>query len=151
MTDQLHPDLRGSLWSALLSIATSSSTLICCALPALLVAIGAGATLAGLVTAVPQLIWLSTHKALVFGSAGVMLAIAGGLQYALVSRLARQMRGLLPLACGLVGPVWAFTWSRWRSSDSGVLRVRAAQHWLICPGSNAARPNVGWAAVSSGL
>lgn len=56
MTDQLHPDLRGGLWSALLSIATSSSTLICCALPALLVAIGAGATLAGLVTAVPQLI-----------------------------------------------------------------------------------------------
>ncbi|WP_341921531.1 hypothetical protein [Hydrocarboniphaga effusa] len=81
MTDQLHPDLRGSLWSALLSIATSSSTLICCALPALLVAIGAGATLAGLVSAVPQLIWLSTHKAVVFGGAGVMLAIAGGLQY----------------------------------------------------------------------
>lgn len=81
MTGQLHSDLRGSLWSALLSIATSSSTLVCCALPALLVAIGAGATLAGLVTAVPQLIWLSTHKGLVFGTAGAMLAIAGALQY----------------------------------------------------------------------
>lgn len=81
MIDPLHPELRGSFWAAFVSIATSSSTLICCALPALLVALGAGATLAGLVSAVPQLVWLSTHKALVFGTAGVMLAFAGGLQY----------------------------------------------------------------------
>lgn len=81
MSKQLHPDLRSSLWSALLSIATSGSTLICCALPALLVTIGAGATLAGLVSAVPQLIWLSMHKALVFGGAGAMLALAGVMQY----------------------------------------------------------------------
>jgi hypothetical protein len=77
----LHPELRGSLWSSLLSVFTSASTLICCALPALLVTLGAGAALAGLVSAVPQLIWLSTHKALVFGSAGLMLMLAGGLQY----------------------------------------------------------------------
>lgn len=81
MIDQLQPELRGSFWAAFFSIATSSSTLICCALPALLVTIGAGATLASLVSAVPQLVWLSTHKALVFGTAGSMLAIAGGLQY----------------------------------------------------------------------
>jgi hypothetical protein len=81
MIDQLQPELRGSFWAAFLSIATSSSTLICCALPALLVAIGAGATLAGLVCAIPQLVWLSTHKALVFGTAGSMLMLAGGLQY----------------------------------------------------------------------
>ncbi len=81
MTDQLHPHLRGSLWAALLSILTSSSTLICCALPALLVAIGAGAALAGLVSAVPQLVWLSAHKVLVFGIAGFMLAVAGALDF----------------------------------------------------------------------
>ena len=72
---------RAGLWSALLSLFTSGSTLICCALPALLVAIGAGATLAGMVSAVPQLIWLSAHKAAVFGVAGAMLAIAGLLQH----------------------------------------------------------------------
>jgi len=77
----LDPELRGSLWSALLSIFTSSSTLICCALPALLVTVGAGATLAGLVSAVPQLVWLSAHKGLVFGLAGAMLGVAGVLQY----------------------------------------------------------------------
>lgn len=59
------------------ALLASSATLLCCVLPAVLVAIGAGAALAGLVTAVPQLIWLSEHKPLVFGTAGVLLAISG--------------------------------------------------------------------------
>lgn len=64
-----------------LSIFTSTSTLICCALPALLVALGAGAALASLVGAVPQLIWISEHKTGVFIAAGAMLAVAGWFQY----------------------------------------------------------------------
>lgn len=56
---------------------TSSATLLCCVLPAVLVALGAGAALAGLVTAVPQLVWLSEHKPLVFGLAGGLLAVSG--------------------------------------------------------------------------
>jgi hypothetical protein len=55
----------------------SSATLVCCVLPAVLVAVGAGAALAGLVTAFPQLIWLSEHKVLVFGFAAVALAVSG--------------------------------------------------------------------------
>jgi hypothetical protein len=74
-------DLRQTLWSSAATVATSSATLICCALPALLVTIGAGAALAGLVTAFPALIWLSMHKAWVFGIAGVLLLIAGTLQW----------------------------------------------------------------------
>lgn len=81
MSAALDNSLRASGWSAWFSVFTSASTLICCALPALLVTIGAGAALAGLVSAVPQLIWLSAHKAWVFGAAGVMLALAGWLQY----------------------------------------------------------------------
>jgi len=54
-----------------------SATLVCCVIPAVLVAIGAGAALAGLVTAVPQLIWLSEHKPWVFGVAAALLAISG--------------------------------------------------------------------------
>lgn len=65
----------------ILSLFTSGSTLVCCALPATLVAIGSAATLASLVSNFPQLIWLSEHKALVFGLAGGMLAIAGYLQW----------------------------------------------------------------------
>jgi hypothetical protein len=59
------------------ALLASSATLVCCVLPAVLVAIGAGAALAGLVTAVPQLVWLSEHKPLVFGIAGGLLAISG--------------------------------------------------------------------------
>jgi hypothetical protein len=59
------------------ALLASSATLVCCVLPAVLVAIGAGAALAGLVTAVPQLIWLSEHKLLVFATAAVLLAVSG--------------------------------------------------------------------------
>jgi hypothetical protein len=59
------------------ALLASSATLVCCVLPAVLVAIGAGAALAGLVTAVPQLIWLSEHKPLVFTLAGTLLGISG--------------------------------------------------------------------------
>ncbi len=63
------------------SIFTSTSTLVCCAIPALLVALGAGATLAAFVGAVPQIVWLSEHKTAVFAFAGIMLAIAGYFQW----------------------------------------------------------------------
>lgn len=61
----------------LFTLFTSSGTLLCCALPALFVSLGAGATLASIISAVPQLIWVSRHKLLVFGLAGAMLLISG--------------------------------------------------------------------------
>ena len=68
-------------WLSWLSVFTSTGTLVCCALPAALVAVGAGAALAGLVGAVPQLIWLSQHKVPLFAVAAAMLAVAGIFQY----------------------------------------------------------------------
>ena len=59
------------------ALLSSLTTLLCCVLPAVLVALGAGAALAGLVSAVPQLIWLSEHKAAVFGVAGALLVASG--------------------------------------------------------------------------
>lgn len=64
-------------WLPTLSLFTSAGTLVCCALPALLVSIGAGAALAGLVSSAPWLVTLSQYKAYTFGIAGVMLAMAG--------------------------------------------------------------------------
>ena len=61
------------------TLLASSATLVCCVLPAVFVSIGAGAALAGLVSAVPQLIWLSEHKAGVFLTAAVVLIVSGGL------------------------------------------------------------------------
>jgi hypothetical protein len=64
-----------------LSLFTSASTLICCALPALLVTLGAGAALASAVSSFPQLIWISRHKIEFFTWATFMLSIAGYLQW----------------------------------------------------------------------
>ena len=70
-------------WSAWLSLLASSGTLVCCALPALLVSLGLGAALAGLVSAVPALVWVSEHKVPVFTVAALLLAGAGALQWRL--------------------------------------------------------------------
>jgi hypothetical protein len=64
-----------------LSLLTSASTLVCCALPAMMVALGAGAALSSLVSAVPQLVWLSEYKTAIFSVALVMLLLAGLLQW----------------------------------------------------------------------
>jgi hypothetical protein len=61
------------------TLLASGATLLCCVLPALLVALGAGATMVSLVTAVPQLVWLSERKGLVFGAAGILLLVSGAL------------------------------------------------------------------------
>jgi len=73
----MNAPLKRNAGLAVAALLASSGTLVCCVLPATMVALGAGATLAGLVSAVPQLIWLSEHKALVFGAAGCALVIAG--------------------------------------------------------------------------
>ena len=64
-----------------LTLFASTGTLVCCALPALLVAIGAGATLASLASNVPQLVWISENKDWVFALAGTLLAVAGFMQW----------------------------------------------------------------------
>ena len=69
--------LKRNLGLAVVTLAASSGTLVCCVLPAVMVSLGAGAALAGLVTNVPQLVWLSEHKGWVFGIAGVLLLAAG--------------------------------------------------------------------------
>jgi hypothetical protein len=60
------PATKAGTAASLLSLFTSGGTLICCALPALLVALGAGA---------------AENKGITFGAAGLMLALAGWLQW----------------------------------------------------------------------
>lgn len=74
-------EARKSWWTAWLSLAASGGTLVCCALPALLVSLGLGAALAGLVSAVPALVWISEYKEPLFAVAALLLAGAGWLQW----------------------------------------------------------------------
>jgi hypothetical protein len=72
---------RAGLWTSVLSLFASSGTLVCCALPALFVALGAGAALSSLVSVFPQVVWLSEHKAGLFVFAGLALLASGLLQW----------------------------------------------------------------------
>jgi hypothetical protein len=72
---------RARLWTSVLSLFASSGTLVCCALPALFVALGAGAALSSLVSVFPQVVWLSEHKAGLFVFAGLAMLASGLLQW----------------------------------------------------------------------
>ncbi len=73
--------LKKTKAASVFSLFTSSGTLICCALPATLVGLGAGAAMSSLVSNVPQLVWFSEHKLGVFLFAGLMLIISGVMQW----------------------------------------------------------------------
>ena len=64
-------EARAAIWSAL---AASVGTLICCALPSLLVLLGFGTTVAAAVSAAPWLVVLSQNKIWVFLAAGLLIA-----------------------------------------------------------------------------
>jgi hypothetical protein len=64
-----------------LALFGSSATLICCALPALLVSLGMGAAVAGLISAAPQITALSAYKGYVFAGSGLVILAAGFLQW----------------------------------------------------------------------
>ena len=63
------------------SLFASTSTWICCALPILLVTVGAGATLAGITKQFPLLTVLGAHKNWMFAISGVLLTAAAGLTW----------------------------------------------------------------------
>ncbi|TBR12559.1 MAG: hypothetical protein EPO43_13325 [Rugosibacter sp.] len=61
-------------WLALLF---STGTLICCALPLMLVSLGFGAAFASMTSAFPPLVTLALHKAWVFGLSAALITGAG--------------------------------------------------------------------------
>ncbi len=56
---------------------SSSSTLICCALPILLVTLGMGAVSASVFATFPFLVELAQHKTWMFTGSGLLLALSG--------------------------------------------------------------------------
>lgn len=74
----------------LAALAASVSTLLCCALPSLLVFLGLGATVASLVASVPWLVTLSRHKGWAFGAAGVLIAASWLYLHRVAPRVAHE-------------------------------------------------------------
>ena len=126
MTDAIDAQtpLRRNLGVTLLTLLAGGGTLVCCVLPAVMVALGAGAALAGLVTAVPQLVWLSEHKAAVFGLAFTLLVLSGVMLWRartlpcpsdpVLARACTRLRRVslvlwsVAMACTVLGAVFAF-------------------------------------------
>lgn len=116
--------LRRNVGLSFVALLASGGTLVCCVLPAVMVTLGAGAALAGLVSAVPALVWLSAHKAGVFGVAATMLAVSGLVLWrarrlpcpadpSLARHCARLRRAsvvqwFLALGCTALGALFAF-------------------------------------------
>ncbi len=75
---QTKPPANTLSWLTLFS---STGTLICCALPIVLVTLGLGASVAALTNAFPFLIFLSIHKAWVFALSGLLLTLTAWLIY----------------------------------------------------------------------
>ena len=69
------------------SLFSSFSTLICCALPSVLVLLGMGTTVASLLSAAPWLVSLSRHKIWTFSIAGVLIAMSFVMTYLIAPRL----------------------------------------------------------------
>lgn len=69
------------------SLFSSFSTLLCCALPSLLVLLGMGATMASLLSTMPWLVTLSRYKTWTFCISGGLIAISFFVTYWLAPRL----------------------------------------------------------------
>jgi hypothetical protein len=102
--------IEGHRTPAALALLASASTLVCCALPALLVSIGAGTTLVALTGAVPQLVWLSEHKDVLFAVSAVLLLAAGAAQWRARS-LPCPVDATLARACTRARRTSVLTWA----------------------------------------
>jgi mercuric ion transport protein len=83
------------------SLFTSLSTLLCCALPSLLVLFGLGASVASMLSFLPWLVALSRHKVLTFSVSGVLIAFTFLNTYFILPRLKKaECSPDNPNACG---------------------------------------------------
>ncbi len=87
MADILTKQHRTSGVLGYLSLFTSFGTLLCCALPSLVVLLGLGATVASFLSAVPWLVTLSRHKVWVFSVSGVLIGANVLYVYVIAPRL----------------------------------------------------------------
>src|ERR1700752_1169394 len=90
MTTLIQNRTRRSAWLSYFSLFASVGTLLCCALPSLLVLFGLGATVAAVLSEVPWLVAMSHHQHWVFIVAGILISGNFVYVYAIAPKL--QMR-----------------------------------------------------------
>jgi mercuric ion transport protein len=92
------------------SLFGSFSTLICCALPSVLVLLGMGTAVASLLSAAPWLVSLSRHKIWTFSIAGMLITASFVMTYVVAPRLriGENCDANDPSTCGEVSRVSRF-------------------------------------------
>ena len=94
-----QPSKRSALLSYF-SLFTSVSTLLCCALPSVLVLFGLGASVASMLSFLPWLVTLSHYKRVTFFISGVLITLSFVNMYYIAPRLrAQQCSPDNPTAC----------------------------------------------------
>jgi mercuric ion transport protein len=88
--------VRRSFWLEYLALFSSFGTLLCCALPSLLVLFGLGATVASVLAAAPWLVSLSRHKVWVFAIAGGLIAANVAYVYVVAPGISRANQACAP-------------------------------------------------------
>lgn len=81
------PRVRRAALLNYFSLFSSFSTLLCCALPSVLVLLGLGTTVASLLSAAPWLVSVSRHKAWTFSISGTLIALSFAVTYLIAPRL----------------------------------------------------------------
>jgi hypothetical protein len=81
MTDEVTSNTSRESRVTWLALFASTGTLVCCALPIMLVTLGFGATVAAMTSEFPVLVTLSEYKLWVFAFSGLMLLLSGWLMY----------------------------------------------------------------------
>lgn len=76
-----QPSVSAERGVTFFTLFTTTGTLVCCALPIILVTLGLGTTAVAMTSALPFLITLSKYKIWVFAFSGLMLALSGWLMY----------------------------------------------------------------------
>src|SRR5215470_8489444 len=91
---------KASAFLSYFSLFSSVGTLLCCALPSVLVLAGLGATVASTLSALPWLVALSHHKIWMFATSGVLIGASFVNMYWFAPRLrARSCSPDNPGAC----------------------------------------------------
>jgi mercuric ion transport protein len=85
----LNTIVKSTSWSLLgyFSLFTSVGTLLCCALPSLLVLAGLGASVASTLSTLPWLVTFSRHKQSTFAVSGTLIALSFLNMYYIAPRL----------------------------------------------------------------
>jgi len=87
MTTMIQNKPRRSALLSYFSLFTSLGTLLCCALPSLLVLFGLGASVASMLSFLPWLVTLSRHKQWTFAVSGLLIALGFVNMYVIAPRL----------------------------------------------------------------